>query len=67
MSVFMLVINPGSTSTKTALFDGDRKLTEEVVRHDPAELAKFDNVADQFEYRMEAIDTWISGGTVGAG
>jgi len=55
----MLIINPGSTSTKTALFDGDQKVAEEVVRHDPKELARFDNVADQFDYRMEAINSWI--------
>lgn len=59
MPAFMLIVNPGSTSTKTALFDGSRKIAEEVVRHDPAELGKFDNVADQFDYRMEAINPWI--------
>jgi len=59
MPALMLIINPGSTSTKTALFEDDRKVTEEVVRHDPAELGKFDNVADQFDYRMEAINKWI--------
>jgi butyrate kinase len=59
MATLILIINPGSTSTKVALFDGHRKLAEEVVRHDQAELAKFDNVTDQFEYRMTAIDAWI--------
>jgi butyrate kinase len=56
----MLIINPGSTSTKTALFDGETRVSEEVVRHDPTELSRFDNVADQFEYRMEAINAWIT-------
>lgn len=59
MPQLLLIINPGSTSTKTALFDVDRMLSEEVVRHDPAKLREFDNVADQFAYRMEAIDSWI--------
>ena len=59
MSQYLLIINPGSTSTKAALFDGDRSVSEEVVRHDAAELARFDNVADQFDYRMKAIDAWI--------
>jgi len=59
MSQHLLIINPGSTSTKVALFDGCRKLAEEAVRHDPKELARFDNVADQFEYRMAAIDAWL--------
>ncbi len=59
MSQQMLIINPGSTSTKIALFDGPAKVADEVVRHDPTELARFDNVADQFYYRMEAINGWI--------
>jgi len=59
VAALMLIINPGSTSTKTALFDGDGKVAEEVVRHDPAELRRFDNVTDQFDYRMQAIDHWI--------
>jgi butyrate kinase len=59
MSHLMLIINPGSTSTKMALFDGEKQLAEEVIRHDPKELARFDNVADQFDYRMEEINTWI--------
>ncbi|MEW6051091.1 MAG: butyrate kinase [Candidatus Zixiibacteriota bacterium] len=60
MSQFLLIVNPGSTSTKVALFDGDRMVSEEVVRHDPKELASFDNVADQFDFRMRAIDAWIT-------
>lgn len=59
MSDYMLIINPGSTSTKMALFDGGIKVTDATVRHDPNELAAFDNVADQFAYRMQAIDEWI--------
>jgi butyrate kinase len=59
MSYLMVIVNPGSTSTKMALFKGEEKIAEEVVRHDPKELAKFDNVCDQFDYRMQAIDHWI--------
>ena len=59
MPDLLLIINPGSTSTKMALFDAGRKVSEETVRHDSTELAKFDNVADQFERRMLEIDKWI--------
>ncbi len=59
MADLLIIINPGSTSTKTALFDGDKLLSDEAVRHDPAKLAEFDNVADQFDYRMEAINAWL--------
>ena len=60
MSDYLIIINPGSTSTKMALFDGDRKIAEETVRHDSAELAKFDNVAEQFEFRVQGIDAWLA-------
>jgi butyrate kinase len=59
MSQQMLIINPGSTSTKVALFDGNNRISDEIVRHDPEELTRFDNVADQFDYRMQAINGWI--------
>lgn len=55
----MLIINPGSTSTKMALFDGEKKVSEEAIRHDANELAQFDNVADQFDHRMRQINGWI--------
>lgn len=61
MSILMLIINPGSTSTKAALFDGARKLAEENFRHDPKELAKFQNVAEQYDLRLQEIDKWIAG------
>ncbi len=59
MADYLLIINPGSTSTKAALFDGQKKIAEESIRHDHTELGKFDNVADQFDFRMEAINKWI--------
>ena len=59
MSMYLLIINPGSTSTKMALFNGDREIESDVIRHDAAELGRFDNVADQFAYRMRGIDAWI--------
>lgn len=55
----IIIVNPGSTSTKMALFDGATKLADDTVRHDAAELARFDNVADQFEFRMVAINAWL--------
>lgn len=59
MPQLLLIVNPGSTSTKLALFDGDRMMAQQTVNHDNIELARFDNVADQFGYRMEAVDHWI--------
>ena len=59
MAYRMLVVNPGSTSTKTAFFEDREKIAEEVIRHDGEELAAFDNVADQLSLRMASIDNWI--------
>lgn len=60
MPEYLIIINPGSTSTKMALFDGGKKVAEEGVSHDSQELAKFDNVADQYEFRTQGIDAWIN-------
>lgn len=55
----IIVINPGSTSTKMALFEGENKIAEETVRHRSEDLSAFDNVADQFELRMKNIEDWL--------
>ena len=55
MGYKIFVINPGSTSTKLAYFDGMDKLFEESVTHDAAELARFHRISDQFDYRFNII------------
>lgn len=59
MDEVIIVINPGSTSTKMALFKGKERVAEEVVNHPADELANFDNVADQFDLRMKNIKQWL--------
>lgn len=51
----ILAINPGSTSTKVAVFEDDREVFKKTVVHDAAELAKFPKVSDQLPYRKETI------------
>lgn len=51
----ILVINPGSTSTKVGVFEGERPLMERTVDHDAATLAGFEGVSDQLPYRRETI------------
>lgn len=51
----ILVINPGSTSTKIGVFDNQVKYFEQVLRHSRDELAHFDNVTDQYEFRKQTI------------
>lgn len=58
----ILVINPGSTSTKFALVEEDVVLFEKTLRHSPDELSGFKRIADQFHYRKNLIiEELISG------
>ena len=51
----VLVINPGSTSTKVAVFEGEKPLFTEVLRHDAEELKKFKKIVDQYEFRRDIV------------
>lgn len=53
MKIF--AINPGSTSTKIALFEGEECLFSKNVSHDAQALARFAGISDQMSYRMETI------------
>ncbi len=51
----LLIINPGSTSTKIAVFEDETPLFTESIVHTPEQLAPFEHVADQYEFRKELI------------
>ncbi|PLT27868.1 butyrate kinase [Peribacillus deserti] len=51
----ILVINPGSTSTKIGVFDNDLPLLERTIRHDTSETSIFENNFEQFEFRKNII------------
>jgi butyrate kinase len=51
----LFTINPGSTSTKIALFENDQRIFAVNVNHDAAKLKEFAEISDQFEYRKETI------------
>lgn len=51
----IVAVNPGSTSTKLAVFDGEQKRFAANVEHPPEELARFPEIIDQLDYRKEAI------------
>ena len=51
----ILAINPGSTSTKLAVYENQRLLFEETVRHDDKEIMEFSGVAEQLNFRLETI------------
>ncbi|WP_312635487.1 butyrate kinase [Oscillibacter sp.] len=51
----LLILNPGSTSTKLAVFDGETPVFTESITHSPEELAPFDCVADQYGFRRDLV------------
>lgn len=55
MSQGILVLNPGTTSTKVAVFDGGEEVWRSDLQHDAADLAPFNRIADQLEYRYGVI------------
>lgn len=54
----VLAINPGSTSTKLALYDDVTAVFSETIRHPEEELAPFSQmpIGAQFEYRLAKIE-----------
>ena len=51
----VFVINPGSTSTKLALFDNEKRLFETDVFHDSSVLKELGTINDQLDYRMQVV------------
>ncbi|MBZ2175964.1 butyrate kinase [Schnuerera sp. xch1] len=51
----LLVINPGSTSTKIAVFDNEEVVFEGTLRHSTEELTTYEKVTDQYEFRMNIV------------
>jgi len=56
----ILVINPGSTSTKIGVFSNEQCIFEETIRHSVEETAQYNRIIDQYEFRkntiLEALD-----------
>lgn len=48
----VLVINPGATSTKVAVFEEERELLKKSIVHTAQELEGFDRVIDQADFRQ---------------
>lgn len=51
----ILVINPGSTSTKIAVFEDRKELYRKNLEHDSAHLAQFKSNQDQLGFRTEVV------------
>lgn len=55
MSYSILTINPGSTSTKIAVFNDENEVFSKTLRHSAEEIGQFPTVASQFQYRKNII------------
>lgn len=51
----ILAINPGSTSTKIAVYQGSKSIFLKNIKHSSADLQAFHNIVDQFSFRKEII------------
>lgn len=51
----VLVINPGATSTKVAVFEEEQELLKKNIVHTAQELEGFDRVIDQADFRQRAV------------
>ena len=51
----ILAINPGSTSTKIAVYTNTKVIFLKSIHHTPEELGKFKKIGDQYEYRKDLI------------
>ena len=56
MAYRILAVNPGSTSTKIALFDDDKEIFSKGLVHTKEELSQFKEIQDQKDYRRGCVE-----------
>lgn len=56
---YILAINPGSTSTKVAIYEKEKLLKENKIFHSGEIIGQFSKVSDQYEYRLDLIYKWM--------
>lgn len=60
----ILSINPGSTSTKIAIYEDDKPLFVESIQHSDQDLAGFNRIQDQFEFRKNAVMNFLKSNNI---
>lgn len=63
----VLVINPGATSTKIAYFEDDLLQVEKEFTYSLEDVAPFDTVIDQYDFRLKDIRNWLEENNFGPG
>lgn len=59
MGLKILAINPGSTSTKIALYEDEKEVLVKTLDHPVEEIEKFDKIVDQFQMRKEVVISFL--------
>ena len=59
MDYLILAINPGSTSTKVAVYYNNKLVKEQTLRHDTDYIEQFASIIDQADFRKEVILDFI--------
>ena len=60
MAKKLLIINPGSTSTKIGVFEDETLLFEETLRHSTEEISQFPTIVDQKDFRKKIIMDFLA-------
>lgn len=60
----LLTINPGSTSTKIAVFNNEELVFEKTLRHSSEEIGGYKKISDQFEFRKNVIEEALNEGGI---
>ena len=59
MGLKVLAINPGSTSTKIALYEDEKELIVKTLDHPVEEIEKYEKIVDQFEMRKNVVLSFL--------
>ena len=60
MAYRLLVLNPGSTSTKAAVYEDEHPIAGKSMVHTNQDLAPYPNLYDQMDYRVALVRLWLA-------
>jgi butyrate kinase len=60
----LLVINPGSTSTKVAVYEDEQLVSAETLRHSSQEIGAFEHILDQYDFRLQTVLGFLKHGEI---
>ena len=63
----LLIINPGSTSTKIGVYNDEVLVMEKTLRHPASELAAYKKISDQYEFRKQVVLDALAEAAIGVG